>query len=993
MALARLSLLKQRKGEKRMRMRSFCAAVGLVAAAALTGCNETENARRTTSLCGDGWRFTKDAGGTLKAAAADFDDAAWQTVEVPHDWAISGPFDPETYGGSGKLPWRGVGWYRRTFAVAAETARDVQAGGALWLEFDGVMARPEVYVNGSYAGGWNYGYMGFRVDVAPFVREGENVLAVRADTRDHHSRWYPGAGIYRAVRLVAAPAVHVAPGTAFVTTPGVARESASVRVAFEVTNRLDAAVSVDAGVCLEGVDAKAGGAKRIEAKGRAAFVFDLEVANPHLWDVENPALYTAKIGVRAKGTLDAETVRFGIRTAEFTADDGFHLNGRRVQLNGVDLHSDMGPLGMAFNRSVMRRQLMVMKDMGANALRTSHNACDPQVLDLCDELGIVVWNECFDKWDGTSGRRKDENLEDYVAENLRAFARRDRNHPSVVVWSIGNEITPNGWGWHGKDPKVQNGMSAERFRLFRTAIREIDPTRPVGIGCCHGVAVDTGMFAELDLTGWNYGAQYRKVKERHPDKPVVYSESASALSSSGFFEQPPASSKTDYAVARREVGSYEHNAAPWSDIPDVEFARMEEDRYCAGEFVWTGIDYLGEPTPYVQDKQFPMMKDLKKGELARSSYFGIADLTGLPKARYWIYRSHWNKKDHTVQITPHWNWPDPASKAGAPATVPVYVYTDGDEAELFLNGTSLGRRRKGVVQRPVNLAAGKPVNASSVERRGERVNAPSHAVDGENGTRWCASGPQKGAWWQVDLGDVRAFRTVLVSGEQADGSYAWTVRVSDDGKAWRDFAKKALGAEQKPVADKTVRARFVRVVFDDLREGTWPSIREVVVSDCAEAFRLNPYYDVCDRYRLRWFDVPYRPGELKAVAYKEGKAIGEAVMRTAGKPVAVKLTAEAPALSDDGETCVFVQVDVVDAKGTRDPWAKDRVSFELTGPGKILAVGNADPRAHEPFTKVDSHPLYFGKAVAVVRRDKGASGPIVLKAAVKGLKPAEVEFR
>ena len=452
-----------------MRMRSFCAAVGLVAAAALTGCNETENARRTTSLCGDGWRFTKDAGGTLKAAAADFDDAAWQTVEVPHDWAISGPFDPETYGGSGKLPWRGVGWYRRTFAVAAETARDVQAGGALWLEFDGVMARPEVYVNGSYAGGWNYGYMGFRVDVAPFVREGENVLAVRADTRDHHSRWYPGAGIYRAVRLVAAPAVHVAPGTAFVTTPGVARESASVRVAFEVTNRLDRAVSVDAGVCLEGADAKAGGAKRIEAKGRAAFVFDLEVANPHLWDVENPALYTAKIGVRAKGTLDAETVRFGIRTAEFTADDGFHLNGRRVQLNGVDLHSDMGPLGMAFNRSVMRRQLMVMKDMGANALRTSHNACDPQVLDLCDELGIVVWNECFDKWDGTSGRRKDENLEDYVAENLRAFARRDRNHPSVVVWSIGNEITPNGWGWHGKDPKVQNGMNASASSAPRSA--------------------------------------------------------------------------------------------------------------------------------------------------------------------------------------------------------------------------------------------------------------------------------------------------------------------------------------------------------------------------------------------------------------------------------------------------------------------------------------------------------------------------------------------
>ena len=971
--------------------------VGMLGAL-LAGCQGMRVERSVMSLDGAAWRFAKDSAGKFEAAAPEFDDEGWQTVEVPHDWAISGPFDPEAPGGSGKLPWQGVGWYRRTFDVTGANLSALGRGDALWLEFDGVMARPQVYVNGHLAGGWNYGYMSFRVDVTPFVREGTNTLAVRADTRDHHSRWYPGAGIYRSVRLVKAPAVHIVPGSECVTTPGVAQPSASVRVAFVVTNRLSTAVSADACVRVDWTgnsapddliapEARAACERKIPAGGAVEIVLDMEVTNPRLWDVDNPELYTAKIGVRANGACDGTSVRFGIRTAEFTADDGFHLNGRRVQLNGVDLHSDMGPLGMAFNRSVMKRQLVTMKEMGANALRTSHNACDPQVLDLCDELGIVVWNECFDKWDGTSGRRGNESLEEYVVENLRAFARRDRNHPSVVVWSIGNEIPPNGYDWNGRNPKAQSGMSAERFRLFRSAIREFDTTRPVGIGCCHGNAVATGMFAELDLTGWNYGAQYRGVKKRHPDKPVVYSESASALSSFGAFEQPPAANKTDYDVANREVGAYEHNAAPWSDIPDVEFARMEEDRYCAGEFVWTGIDYLGEPTPYVQGGFFPMMKDLKKSELARSSYFGIADLMCLPKERYWLYRAHWNKKAHTVHISPHWNW---SGREGR--NTPVYVYTDGDEAELFLNGTSLGRRRKGDVERPVNLAAGKLVTASSTERRGAQVNAPAHAVDGNNETRWCANGPQRGEWWQVDLGGIQAFRSVLVAGEQSDSAYAWTIKISNDGKIWRDYVKKARGEVQKSVP-KAETARYVRVVFDEMNAGCWASIRDVVVSDCTEAFRLNPYYDVCARYRLRWFDVPYQPGELKAVAYKAGRKIGEAVVKTAEKPVAVKLTAETSELPADGRTCVFVQVDVVDAAGVRDPWAKNRVKFDLMGPGRILAVGNADPRAHEAFPKVDSHPLYFGKAVVVVRREKGASGTIVLKASVDGLKSAEVEFK
>ena len=845
------------------------AMLGLGLAMLLVGC-DYESGRTVTSLCGD-WEFVKDPTAKLAITDAAFASAKWQTVEVPHDWAIAGPFDPAAGGGTGKLPWRGVGWYRRTFTLADEEFARVKAGGALWLEFDGVMASPRVYVNGQLAGGWDYGYMSFRVDVAPFVKAGENALAVRADTRSHNSRWYPGAGIYRAVRLVSAPAVHVLPATEFVTTPRVERDCATVHVAFTVTNGLGVAASAEAGVRVcdaagRSVGKARLGAYKLRAGGSLNFALDVEVKDPKLWDVESPNLYTAEIGVRSGAAIDAKAVRFGIRTFEFTADDGFHLNGRRVQLNGVDLHSDMGPLGMAFNRSAMKRQLAIMKDMGANALRTSHNACDPLVLDLCDEMGIFVWNECFDKWEGTSGRRNDQNLEEYVSLNLREFAKRDRNHPSVFVWSIGNEIAPNGYDWNGENPNATNGMSAARFRLFRNAIREFDTTRPVGIGCCHPNAIDTGMFDEVDITGWNYSRNYMRIRKRYPDKPVLYSESASALSSYGFFSAPPSPHKTAYNVAEREVDGYDYNAASWSDIPDVEFWRMEKDRFCGGEFVWTGIDYLGEPTPYIHNKLFPMMEGVPKEELARSSYFGIVDLMGIPKDRFWLYRSHWNKNDDTLHILPHWNW------EGRAKNVPVFVYTSGDSAELFLNGKSLGRQAK-----------------------------------------------------KMDL------------------EYPLDVT-------------RTLGGQK--------------------------------CGDC----RTNSYYDVCARYRLRWFDVPYEPGELKVVAYRDGKKIGEQTMRTAGKPVAVKLTPESKDLPADGETCVFVQVDLVDANGVRDPWANGRVSFNLTGPGKLLAVGNGNPRGHDSFKDVASHPLYFGKAVAVVRRDKGATGPITLTVSAEGLKSAVATF-
>ena len=819
--------------------------VGLVAAAAVVQSVMAAGGERDVSLAGPGWRFAKDPTCELRAEAVAFDDAAWESVRVPHDWAISGPFDESMDGGSGKLPWKGVGWYRRTF-----TLEPGDAGACVFLDFDGVMASPEVYVNGQKAGGWDYGYASFRVDATPYVKPGVNTLAVRADTRDHRSRWYPGAGIYRKVVMKVRNPAHFAYNGIFVTTPQVSKEAATVRVAWELEGsvpegahvevRVDAAkmAALPVNSAAKMAALHTGGVQFTAPAARGSLEGRIE--KPALWDVDAPNLYEADVRLVHGGqTLSCERVRFGIRTIAFPvplegpatndwAANGFHLNGRRVQFKGVDLHSDLGLLGMAFDTSAMRRQLQIMKDMGANALRTSHNCPAPEVLDLCDEMGILVWDEAFDKWDGTAGRRPDQNLEEYVARNLRQFVRRDRNHPCVVIWSMSNEIvTPD---YKGKN--YVDGLTKARCTYFREQMRLEDTTRPVGNGNIAWMSrppyLDENMFDDLDITGWNYGACYRRVKAKYPAKPIVYSESASAFSSYGFYVNPPPNGKHTYGNDQFQVDSYDHNAGP--DIPDVEFNYMEQDVYNCGEFVWTGIDYLGEPTPFRKE--------------SRSSYFGIVDLTGVPKDRFYLYRSYWNKQAETIHILPHWNW---KGLEGKP--VPVYVYTSGDRAELFLNGRSLGIRKKGELQK-------------------------------------------------------------------------------------------------------------------------------------------NPYssyYDVCAKYRLRWFDVPYEPGELKAVAYRGETKLGETVMRTAGEPAAVKLTVE-PKLGGEPDELIWVQVDVVDAAGVRNPLAMDRVSFKLSGPGRILGVGNGNAHAFEAFTKTDSHSLFYGKAVAVIRRD--APGELKLAVSAPALKPA-----
>ena len=770
---------------------------------------------------------------TLKTVLADWEfqrdgSGPFVPVRVPHDWAIAGEFDPDAtrypdaklfcgYAFTGKLPWRGTGLYRRRFLLTERQRYMLQRGGRVLFEFDGVMANPEVRVNGVRVGGWDYGYMGFAADATDALNwVGENVVEVFATTKWHGARWHPGGGIYREARMVTSWANRVKPGTLKITPSQ----------PFNPSNRIEVCIAYEQ---LSG------------APGERT----LTIENPRLWSVDDPFLYSVDIA--------GEEFRYGIRTIDWTANDGFHLNGRRLQIRGVNLHADLGPLGMAFDVDAARRQLAIMKDMGVNAIRTSHNPPAPQFLDLCDEMGFVVWDECFDKWNDLSGMRPDQNLEEYVTRNLEQFVRRDRNHPCVVCWSIGNEIKP-------ASPDYPEGMTKARCAAFRAAIRRLDATRPVAAGSDSLELLKTGALEPLDLQGWNYARRYAAAHAKYPNVPVVASETASALSSGGYYSNPPSPGRVAYAIAAREVDSYDHNSAIWSDIPDWEFERLEQDRYCAGEFVWTGIDYIGEPTPYAKRGilHFDWLKAIPERELARSSYFGAVDLCGIPKDRFYLYRAHWRPEQPTVHVLPHWNWPGHEGR-----NVPVYVYSNGDEAELFLNGRSLGRRKK------------------------------------------------------------------------ATGSFA-----------------------------------------ADFREGRLDS----------DDFRTNGYYAVCDKYRFRWLDVAYEPGEVKAVCYRGGRKVGEGVVRTAGPAAGLRLVRD-PYSAADART-IFVRVEAVDGMGVVQPLSAERISFAVFGDGELVAVGNGNARDYESFGQTGSHRLYYGRCVAVVRRR--GNGRLVVRASGVSLGTAEL---
>jgi hypothetical protein len=908
----------------------------------------------------EGWRFTK--GDPDGAPQTDFDDAQWEAVRVPHDWAIAGPFNPkEPSGSSGKLPWKGVGWYRTSFEL------DRQQGDRVYLDFDGVMAFPKVYVNGQLAGSWDYGYTPFRVDVTPFVNlDGPNVVAVRVDTTKHGTRWYPGAGIYRKVMLELHKRVHLAEWGVFVTTPKVSDEQAVVAVEAAIENHGEEAVEAAVDFTLLDPDGKQLHSRTRTVKvepGETMSGESFDVENPRRWDTDDPALYTLRTVVRVGGeVVDQRDELFGIRTVELTTG-GLILNGRRVQLQGVNLHHDLGPLGGAFNERAMERQLQIMQDMGVNAIRTAHNPPAAEMLALCDRMGLLVWDECFDKWDATADRIDGKPThEEHAERHLRSMVMRDRNHPSVIVWSIGNEIGPGG-----------EGLTEERVKMMRDVVRKYDPTRPVGIAC-HLPDLGRGpIFDSLDFVGWNYCRHYLPYHNRSPDKPIIYSESAAAVSTRGFYEVPLPSSKTDYS-RERQVTSYDYNTAPWADVSDREFALMEEDGYVAGDFVWSGIDYLGEPTPFDNE--------------ARSSYFGAVDLCGMPKDRFWLYRSHWRPDETTVHILPHWNWPDRVGES-----LPVFVYTNGDSAELFLNGRSLGRRVKGEAPAmPENFAAGAKVTASS-----SRPDTPPElAADGNYLQRWFASSPDPNQWLQLDLGKKRDVKWLELAFEREHRRYGYVVKVSNDGSDWKTILTHRAsdqpewdGGANAGMHEVDFRARHIRIEIDDVRSVAWakywPCIREIgVYSEPVESPFYQPTYD----YRLRWNDVEYEPGELKAVAYRGGKPIGEAIVRTAGPPSQLRLTPDRTKLTADGDDLSFVLVEALDKDGVLCPLADNLVTFSIDGPAEIAAVDNGNPMSFEPF-QTDERKLLHGKAMLILRTKAGGAGPIRIRAAAEGLADGE----
>jgi beta-galactosidase len=796
-------------------------------------------------------RADERLGADVSYSRREFDDSAWRQLDLPHDWGVEGPFKQEYPGETGKLPWWGVGWYRKHFDVPAG-----DKGKRLYLDIDGAMSYAAVWLNGRFVGGWPYGYSSFRLDLTPFVEYGaENVVAIRLDNPPDSSRWYPGGGIYRNVWLVKTEPVHVAQWGTYVTTHEVTPQSATVSVRYTLDNNSGADANVSVRTRLhELTPAGAKSARQVAATdpssfnlpagSQSGFNASVKVSNPKLWSPARPSLYVAVTTVEQNGkAVDVYETVFGVRTVRFDVARGLLVNGEPFEIKGVCNHHDLGALGAAVNTRALERQLEIMKEMGVNAIRTSHNPPAPELLDLADRMGLLVMDEAFDAW-RRSKKKNDYHLlfDDWHEKDLRALVRRDRNHPSVILWSTGNEI--------GEQRSADGHKLSEQLARI---VREEDPTRPVTAGANHTEAGYNGFQKTIDVFGYNYKPQeYGKFREKNPSIPLYASETSSTVSSRGEYFFPVEEDK-DKGKSDFQVSSYDLYAPRWATTPDAEFKGQDEHPTVAGEFVWTGFDYLGEPTPYNADAsnllnfsdpaaQARMGEELKAlGKIrvpSRSSYFGIVDLAGFKKDRFYIYQARWRPELPMAHLLPHWTWPGREGQ-----TTPVHVYTSGDEAELFLNGRSLGRKKRGALE-----------------------------------------------------------------------------------------------------------------------------------------------------YRLRWDEVKYEPGEVRVVAYKNGRRWAEDVVRTAGPAARLTLKADRASIRADGSDLSFVTVSVADVKGLTVPRAKNRMHFEINGPGEIVAVDNGDPTSHESFQSKE-RAAYNGLCLVVVRSKAGAPGQIKLWAYSEGLKSASVNVR
>jgi beta-galactosidase len=634
-----------------------------------------------------GWKFTREDNPQSKEAV--YDDSNWESVRVPHDWAIYGPFDKsndihrmaivqdgqtsaiEHYGRTGGLPFTGAGWYRINFTIP-----ELSDSKRVTVKFDGAMSNARVYVNGKEAGFWPYGYNTFYFDITDLLNDNgrDNTLAVRLENLEEGSRWYPGAGLYRNVHIITTNDSHIPVWGTYITTPEVNDEFAKVDVKTKV---------VTAGEDYNGkgvyklvTEILDGDAKLVSSTESVLTTFDqnefsqtLIVENPKLWDIKQPNLYKAVSKLYKDDQLvDEYNTTFGIRTIEVVADKGFYLNGRLVKFQGVCLHHDLGPLGAAVNDAAIRRQIRIMQDMGVNAIRTAHNMPSPDFVRIADEMGMMVMAESFDSW-RIPKVRNGYNLyfDEWAEKDLVNLIHNFRNSASVIMWCIGNEVEEQS---HPQGAKVA--------RFLQDIVKREDPTRPITNGMDRPDHVfSNGMAAIMDVPGFNYRSfRYQEAYDKLSQQVILGTETTSTFSSRGVYKFP-VERKQMAMYDDHQASSYDVEHAGWSNLPEDDFIQHDDLPFTMGEFIWTGIDYLGEPTPYYSN--WP----------SHSSLFGAVDLAGIPKDRFYLYRSHWNKEEETLHILPHWNWEGREGEV-----TPVFVYTNYPSAELFINGKSQGVRTK-----------------------------------------------------------------------------------------------------------------------------------------------------------------------------------------------------------------------------------------------------------------------------------------------------------
>ena len=631
----------------------------------------------------DNWQFSHDK-------------LSWTTVTVPHDWAISGPFDKkwdlqvvaieqngekeatEKSGRSGSLPWIGEGHYKRTFSIPDNF------NGYAELVFDGAMAEPTVSVNGKKAGYWAYGYNCFRVDITPYINKGGNLLEVDLQNLEESSRWYPGAGIYRPVTLVLTGKQHLDRWGIYFRTLNIDNQKAEV----EVSAKAIGGNAIEVSLLDEKGQVVASAHNDIDKNGQTCTT--MEIDQPQLWSPEQPTLYRLRVQLMENGkTIDEIEEKVGIRTISVSKDGGFQLNGITRKLKGVCLHHDLGPLGAAVNKAALIRQVKIMKEMGCDAIRTAHNMPSQMQMQVCDSLGMMVMAESFDMWIYPKCKNGYARFfKEWSDRDMENLVLANRNHPSVVMWSIGNEI-----------PEQGDKKAVDIINRLQGICHRLDPSRPVTQGMDKAEnALNAGFAQAMDVPGFNYRVhKYNKNIKQLPQGFLLGSETASTVSSRGIYKFPvTVTDNSQYASWAKEYdpnaikkadgqcSSYDVEYCSWSNLPDDDWVWQDDKDWVIGEFVWTGFDYLGEPTPY--DEYWP----------SRSSYFGICDLAGLPKDRYYMYRSHWNKQQHTIHLLPHWSWGTTKKQKGnrIGKVTPVYCYTDYPQAELFVNGKSQGRISK-----------------------------------------------------------------------------------------------------------------------------------------------------------------------------------------------------------------------------------------------------------------------------------------------------------